>query len=630
MATLQVEPLKVYVGTPGGGAPNLGAGPVSYLTCTEISRTSGGRSLDYAVFEVELADLGLHVRNLQTPLDFSVEVQVWTPYQGTHKPVFAGDLTVQSILIGQGVEAVQVVSQTMPYHFGNVCDGWYLYNPLTESPVKTQDDLLFNPVVDGVVINNMSDKSFNPQTGVNDFKLWIDPESIRTESARGATGQSPAEWTIKEAVNALCQLMNSDEEFIKNFDPSDPDYTTLFDDALPIRNLSLKRGLHLPDYLDALLLPLGFDWYINYEVAGSNQLTRRIKVFKRAAGTEKTIKLADIGDFADFNTTNIEQTTITTDIGRTYNKVVVWGGVQEREITVELKKAWDVGDDSATAEDLDMTNPDGTYKDKKNVWRLFAANEAGDYNDADGRSYEILDLSSVFDDYVPRRRAFKEPLHFRRATVGVPTKDPDEILIEYYDGTEWLPLKKEWLSQVRILTHEMGVIFTGATPIEEIMELGSTFKIRVTGTVVGDKRLKGEAENIADSPNARENVLYIDASDRFRDSIIQVGGDYASVYPTQSSSMLNEHDDHDAITAYAEKILEQEISAAMNCDFVLMGLQASYGIGDLLTSIEGRNISLNRRSPLTGQTAKYPQVIGVTWRPQEQSTHLMVDTNEGL
>jgi hypothetical protein len=599
---------------------NTGNDLSPFLTPLEISRTNGGRQLDYAVFDYNLGLTGEHIQNLATPLDWARQVEVWAVINGSPTPIFWGDLTTQMIQINS-TETVQVTAKIMPYHFGDVLEGPTVENKISDPPeeITLKEDVLFNPMIDNEIVFNRSSNQGDGGDRTDAYYYWLDAESVRTTTAQEFNGE-PEEWDLREAVNAICWSVNSAEEFIKN-----PDINTdpIFEGAPKIRNLSLRRGKYMPDYLDAILKPLGYDWYVSVKAGESGGTQRKIVITKRSEGAEKTLKIAALGEPANFATTNTGELAVATDLGGSINKIVAHGAVQKREITVELYRGWTEANDSKTLSELSYSEDELTYP---NAWRKWVANEAGDYNELRTTTAAIpdspLDLSSVFDDYIPRRRKFMKPL--TKSAEG----DAQEVYIEYHDGTEWLPLPDEHVGEVKILEGEMGIYFAGASPPATIYDLGNDAQIRVTASVVGDKPLFYEKTNTESSPNSRENVLFLDLSDKFYDSKVESSGDNASELYTLIGTDSFEQDDQEDMEAFVDDILEEEIAATQSASVRLMGLNANYGLGDLLTQVEGRNISLNRSSPIG--TPRYPQIVGVIYRPQATETELVLDTNTGL
>lgn len=104
--------------------------------------------------------------------------------------------------------------------------------------------------------------------------------------------------------------------------------------------------------------------------------------------------------------------------------------------------------------------------------------------------------------------------------------------------------------------------------------------------------------------NARVNEQVILAPEKFQRRWRQSSGAYASVL----TGSADERNDSTAIESYAEKIRDQNHYAEIDCEFRLPGWHKEYKIGDLITKVEGREISLDS-APSTAPTRRYVQIV---------------------
>jgi len=635
----RAKQITVYLGPADGSAVNPFTDRFDALRPIEISVSAGGRRLDHAVFEYDLGATGERLVELLTPAGFSRRIQVrYTPDSGPDALLFWGDLTVQDLRIDQ-TERLAIIARVEPYHFGDVLRGIDVWDPVADAVRTIHDDITFNPLIDGRIEGNRSDRFVTVSAA--DYFLWIDPESVRTTPAQTVQDGNTANlWSIDQAVQSLSVVMN-DETFVTNNVETAGIVDPMFSTGPDVKNVALRRGSYLPDYLDALLTPLGFGWYLDYRLIPSlapADARVLIVIYKQGVGPEKTVKLQPPGSVLDLNQTNLAATRITTNIADAANSVEAYGSLEQREITVELYRGWPESQDDLNLDDLDRTNPDGKFADNQNAWRLWVANEAGDYSGTRTVSAIIpssaLDLSPVFSRAIPRRRRFDRPL----------TRDENgrrrPILIEWYDAEQekWQAVPPQWGAAV--LKDQMGIYFSGDTPPAELMQHGVTARIRVTGTVTGDTRLTGVAVRQSSAPNAREVVEYLDVSDRYHDRSVFSGGawvltDNAGNHGPFTSILdgdangADTQDDAGAIDDLVTKLRTLEQPAAMDVTFVLHGLFfTEYAIGDLLTTIDGRFISLDRNSVEAG-SPRYPQITGIRWNFPKQTTELIVDTTVG-
>lgn len=643
MATTKaIGDLRVYLGTSGGGTVHVPDDLVTYLRCEEISRHAGGDKLDHAVFTYLLPVTGEHVENLQTPTGWTRQIEVWWNDGTTDHPLFWGDLTQQRLQVGATTENVVVTASVFPYHFGQTLRGPLVRDPLSGENVYLPEDITFNPLIDGVCEDNMSERT------AGDMHLWGDPESYRTEKAREYQADELHVWTLEEAVKALCWTCNGDEEFIKN--PKQEDFGN-FAEAPNPQDIKLPRGKHLPFYLDALLHPFGFDWFVGLSEE-EDVLEKRIRLFRygvaRPGETSKTVSMQPWGEALELDTeaesyTNCVAFDLTTEVGNAATKVRVEGGRKQYEITCELYRGWDEDDDDLTESDLDIANPESVYNTdptKRPVWRLWVANEAGDWN---GKRIGIGSIPSTPRDWsdfgvlVPRRRVIEDCL----------TKDAQgkrrEPFVQWWnpassETVKWEPLPQDedgW--SYKIHETQMAIEFIGRTPPLAMMAAGEDAALRVTCTITADERIYAEADPSGNSPNGRTNELEIDASNRFayrhrvtfaEATSVPAAVSFSSIIELdEPGSEADERDDTEAIQQFADYVLEQEESALMQGRLLCPGTEVGYAIGDLIQKVAGREVSLNRNGASAPQE-KPLQVTGYVIRPQQQVTELVTSALE--
>lgn len=96
--------------------------------------------------------------------------------------------------------------------------------------------------------------------------------------------------------------------------------------------------------------------------------------------------------------------------------------------------------------------------------------------------------------------------------------------------------------------------------------------------------------------------------EKFQDRKVQRTGDFASQIP---SSVGDERDDSEEIEDYAIEIRDRNNGAELDCELSLPGIHVdAYEIGDLITEIDGREVSLNAAST-EDPTPRYPQITEV-------------------
>lgn len=636
---------------------------VEFLIPTEIRRTNGMHFSDTCELYFDITKTFQQVRDLTTVQGWNYIVEVWQPnennevqdangkYVGTI--LHWGEVSIQQALIdGQSkTEGLQLTSRVEPRHFGNILYGQIVCGH--DNTLRQQHtDVIFNPrdSFDDKIHGNMSSRTepLNPGDSAYPYHMFVDPQSAQTTLAvQGNRNQTALEWVLPDAIKYLCYTMNYEQKYIDNPLPEDiekifgaqaavtgPNPTPAVRSTAPaLRNFHVKRGEYLPNILDQILQPHGFDWCLVPTKRKDSTNRMQIKIFKYGEGEEKNVFLQapakvkeegpqDAGPELDLSKTNMMRYDGTMNVADLANHVVVQGDFIEREITVELYRAWPESKDSMFAQDLKKSV---VTEANRFVWRKWVLNEGGDYTGL--RQVPLLDLFSFANllgpESVVKRRRFHDCL----------AKDPDgrrrDPLVEFWnespdDGgaARWDKVKH----QCHILTRECGVMFDDEDPPEFLMNLGSGARIRVTATVRGDTRVTGTATPDGKSPNGNPVVLFIPCWDIFADRQVQKTGNYASSLK-DSTNGHDTKDDTQNIQKYAEAVRNQEDAARLTASFVLHGIHTDYQIGQIVTKIEGRNISFNRYNDQQGQK-KYLQIVAVTFDIQNQTTTLNVDSLE--
>ena len=614
----------------------------SSLRPRAIRLSSGGRVLDHVDLEYDLAAVGERLSNTQTPTRYARQVEVrLLDVDGLPTiPLAWGDITEQTIGLGASTsdERVRVRVTVQPNHFGNPLVGYTVWDPISESEKTIHRDPVFNPEIAGDIVGNLHEKTDGTTAPA---RLFVDPQASRSTSSRQYHDTTPQTWDLEEAVRWICLTCNPGELFVGNPDLEGVNWLG----APQLKNVTLRRGLYLPDYLDALLAPHGYDWCLEYAVSEDGSSSRTIRVFRIGEGVEKQFHwLAPGGQFTGTLDQDTERFDLTTNVGDVANVIEGYGAAEQREVTLELFRAWSEDDDGETNDDNLAANPD--------IWRKWTANLGGDYayDPADGttrlrettRPIPVAppDLSSVFTTWVPRERAFVRPLTFekndelsdRRSGLYVEWSDDD--------GTTWYDIAhpEDGLGIGYRVPHDEAAIFFTQIPAL-LQSAGDNARLRVTCTLTGDARLTDTISSTDTSPNLREVKLVLDLGDRFADRSVKTGGDTWSghngsgVQSNFGSTLYedvgaaDEVDDSTELNEFLTRVQANEESAGMRGTFDLIGLIAGYRIGDLITGISGRDIDFNRNSP-DAETQKYLQVTGLDWDIEGRRTRVVVTPYE--
>lgn len=604
----------------------------------EIVRLAGSRP-DHAVFEfrhsviLETVDLNKTATNLAAEVSFNRQVYIdVVDLNGFHRisrVLFWGELLAETLRIDRAMQRVTITASVVDYHYGDMLEGEYRFDPDEDfNFVVVPVDPVFNPLIDGIIEPNKADYPRAPDQPDPPHSFWVDPESVRTDDAKAVNGAADIElWTLGDAITTLGFWLDANLQFLA---------TENMEDDTVIKNVRLERGSYLDTYLDQLLYPNGFNWYLEHESFDATEnIAPVVKVFQRGEGIKKNLRLQLAGEELEMAGTDVTDLEVKTDLTRLANEMRGWGSREQKELTIPLYRAWPEIDDELTEEDLRKSDPDSAYNvsSKTSAWRLYLANEAGDI---DGLRTvvqpvtEHLRLDGVFDMAIPMRRVIDDCL----------TKDENGIRriphLEWWPGDEtdpgwteprWEVVKPEfgWV----ILPDQIGILFTGDTPPVPLIDAGEETKLRITCTITGDDRLNSTSSqfpNVRPSPSIRTLPLFLDLSDRFHKRSVQQDGDYASALKDEPYG-ADERDDADDLQEYLADRLEHELSADMGVSVKLHGIHTEYQISDLLHSVQNRAIFLNRNNfvadpPLPG---RFPQVVGIRWDFQKQTTELFVD-----
>jgi len=593
----QYEEMIVNLGPVGGNAPG---DPETFddVYCLRVVQSASGSRLDFAELVYNLDD---YLINRSQPENFARMVDVRFPDAG-RTLIHRGDYVRESASVEQSGESLTAQSQLRGYHFGNPVTGYDVYG-VTTFDEFIHSDIVFNPAVDDRTLFNMSSK--NRDNNATKGRLFVHPECVSGTVGETWQGQTRAEWTLAAAVRALCWLLNPDEDFILN-----PD-TAIIDVLLvgpSVRSVTIPLGTRLPQALDLLMIPLGFNWYLDYSTTDDLLFGRpTIVIFQIGVGTEKELKFQLPGAVLDPADSNLNQFSTDNNIGDSFNVVTVLGEREEAECTFPLFAGWSSAHDAISAADLDK---DGAqYDTHETVWRLFIANEAGDIDPAIARLGQTPtppDLTGVCQLWVPHRRTLQEPLTYiagmASAATSLQQRRPHVVEYSIDSGATWQASAEGWT--IKLCPDQIGILFDMKGIPEELYDAGSAGRLRITGSVFADSRLKHTATRNAWAVNGRtiENVIV--KPDKFQYRFRNIAGTYQSVL----TGMADTKDDSTEIQEFAEAIRDQNQYAEIDCEFRLPGWHLEYEIGDLITKIAGREISLDA-APATAPVNRYVQII---------------------
>jgi len=648
---------------------------------------AGGHRMDHAELEFVLTG---PILDQEQPAEFTKMIEVLMPtsdsdrgpddegefeWQTANLRVFIGDFLEQVDSVNGGGESIFGQAQLRPNLYGQPFGGvkwWYKTGEEEGDPVGewveiSGSDAIFNPNIDGIVLGNRSDKKFKDEPTVSSYG-WTDAEIGKNAFGMLFHDQVPALFTLKEAVQAVLWACNPDEVFINN--PVDSDLDVL-DDAPPIEDVIIEGGRYLPFYLDALLHPLGYNWWTDSDIPSDDETETEIeygkpliKIFKKGSGDSvflnwqrpnQVLALAT-GNASDSTGSDLNQYVLARRIGDSVNRIRIWGDYIRAEVTVELHPAWPESEDDLTADELDKSAEESVYQDHRDAHRRWVANESGEWLGLRaGEHYptpEPPDFSEIFalpeffgaenervhEKTLKIRRKMEPPLSYSGTEDNQSRRD---LHLEFSldSGGTW----NQWrtsddadgnagLGTWSVMADQIGIEFNNQRPpidADDYLEAfeNGTLRIRITGVIASDHRLHNdEAEQTTGvSANARENILDLHLHQKYRYWFVVKEGvegrpefdesPYKSAL-ADSTAGADEHDDREAMNEYGLALIKQAQNAEYDFDAGIPGWHTNLKIGNLIEKINGRNISLNQS--VDEDEPAYCQIVGIEYVLDDQ------------
>lgn len=600
--------LVVRMGNEDGGVPDA-RDNVDYLHATRIEHTAGGQRVNAITLDYDLGKQNEHIIDTLAPKGVNREIEVREiDLQGELKRILGwGKLATQPVSIGE-TESIQFIARMDKHLFGSPLGKTPFWTPISGGSVLQLDrPLVFNQEVDEIILANRSNKEWSAR---NDAYVFFDSLSINTATARTYHGQVPAKWRIFEAVHTLCWLLNPDETYITNPTRADCwiDLHELDESTEVLRNLSLRTGIYLPQALDELLVPFGASWTVDTTADEETGLTvRRLRFFRRNHGTKRQLFLARPGEKLVPTKSNVPQLGITYDVANLANKIVGCSSRKQREGTWLLWCCWPTSQDNLDREQLES---DPEYaKDYPHAYHKFVLNEHGGWTGLRPEITGPTDLTAHFggDPTLPTARTFM-PCLSRVLSTDSDKLESRGIVVEWLNPDTDAWERVTWGHSN--LAQECGIWFEKIPQklYDAIQADPTTARIRVTATIEGDTKLYKTAGPSTESPNGDDVELRLELGDKFHDKLVMS----SSIFYGDSGN--DNSDDASALDGYVARILAVEDSAELSVSAILEGIDhPEYQIGDLITSVNGRNLQLNRNNPTPGVPKKYLQIMGITY-----------------
>ncbi|MCA9010362.1 MAG: hypothetical protein KDB01_11475, partial [Planctomycetaceae bacterium] len=496
----------------GGGIensapPTLTSEIATNLKPVKVSLSAGGQNMDYADLVWMITEP--LINRMSQPAEFTKMLDIifpavrgkliddpeWFSATEPNRRAILGDFTEENESVDQQ-EMLTGRIEVRPYLLGRTLDGLRVkHNQENVIITVVGTEIVFNPMVDGVCLGNMSDVQ-----AAHDEFVWIDPEIVLTDYATAYHEHSGEEWTLIEAIKTICWSCNPGEELFANptLDPASP----IWIDSPVLKDIRMAAGQYLPAYLDQLLHALGYNWYLDHETGVESQDDETFKfnkpkivIFRKGDQTRgdntrpdmKELYFQPPGELLNLEQSNVNAYDIRRRIGDSITAVRVLGDKLRAEVTLPLYPCWKADKDSLTASDLAIdAGPE--YAENQHVHRLWIANEGGDayllrespdlYPIGAPPNFDEIfaickgddgdsDIQRFQDKTVKRRRVIEPPLTYKGTATERVRRD---LLLEYStdNGVTWIEVTSK-VGGFSVLPDQIGIIFTDNEPPAELV-----------------------------------------------------------------------------------------------------------------------------------------------------------------
>lgn len=428
-----------------------------------------------------------------------------------------------------------------------------------------------------------------------------------------------------------------------------------------------------PDVLYEAIAPHGFSFVFAVETDESGEPVNRLLIYRKDTKTNyepKELFLQSLGADINPGESNVGGLHVSRDGQPVANEWTVEAPVLY-EISVILAPGFEpeVGDeDEANRINWRRANLTNATAEKRNKYRLYVADEAGSGHwdhETETMDADPLDLSSIFPDddfgfrtYVTRLRPCGGSLLSRDA-IGEPYKAQLAFSRDYvYIGPElwhansvtglgtghWQPIPHGSWS---LLNDRIGIMFTcddpEAIPLGKFADgadkqnpgdalrgvksqanpdvaeqLTQRFFLRLTTVIEGDRSIEATATKRESSPSRFTIERRVDASDHFRQEIVT-----ATSLHNDTVDLVILRDDSDKALAYAEAMRTANENPPLVGQVVVPSFTSAYGVGDRISVIRGRDVSLRTNVGAgQGEAPDYPWIEAIVYEfgSERQST----------
>lgn len=612
-----------------------------------VRLSSGAERVDAITLEKVLQLTGERLQD-QTPVaQMDDIVQVRRVYQSENEDgeeeekqeiLGWGHVVRSSEVLDEQQERVTQIARVENFHWGDPLFGHYYHTEAGSQVVFVEDDIVFNPEIDGIIRGNRSDHK-----DVDDAFTFVHPESVRTTAAATYQESAGRKWSLVNAVYTLCWQLNQLEDWITN--PTRDDLQNAFEDPSgesgkqhDIRNTRIPLGTYLPQALEMLLTPLGYSFWLKTTIGPDDgdeegAITTKIVFFKRNTGLKGTVQLQRIGQVRNQRDSDVSGYSAEYSYIDLANIVEGYSELLLAEGTFELVKGW-----SDEFDDVDLYTLDSPDTHRE-VGRKWVLNEAGDYIGLRDEITAPTDLTPILGaDSIVRRRKFEHCISIDEFKQSLGT------IVEWHNpdaegGPAWERVKWGY----SVLDTECGIQFEGKVPPEALWNLlqasPSTARIRITASIHGDIRRWGDAtRRTTISPMNQDVILTLNLERKYPWRYIDDASEFTSFAANYGGFADEERDPASpggtdiSIQEFCENVRETSDLAQLSASVRLEGVDNVHAkIGNLIAEITDRNIVFQCRVAEDPDDAEsepiHPQIVGINYLLDgQQTTELLLET----
>lgn len=486
------------------------------------------------------------------------------------------------------------------------------------------DPLVINPLWDGKSVpNQLNDSGQTP----------IHPDSIDFLKDLGKLQF----WNIPELVLYVCEALNGSETYIIN--PTLGDVDILSKNRDDLRDFHIPHGLYLPQVLDMILEPFGFNWWLvpsgeKYQFGFSERGKFAIDL-PGSVGEVKTNSKAD----------PIAVKTRFDHVDRSANNLILYGSKPVIEATWELYPNWGAllnKDVSYTDCKLD---PNGDL-DVQRVGREFVLNENGEYiwflDEAGTKRIPVTDLTNlIFDntglEAFNRRRRFLPTIS--ADLDGSPIGPHHGTLVEWWDGQYWRSVTGgkdstgtaykglKYSNPLRLLKRECGIRFEGTFPPTQFFtgKYGVDYKVRITASIEADSPMYSDF--VARSTNLVDTRSIVKTLSGFQMRVVDKSSIYlAGATKSPSTTAVN---DQSRLDELSKSVVERWSKSNLSGTVSFQGTKWVFTPSSDFLGKDLRSTTLKRfnfNSGRLGSNPKFPTIVQVTADFDSQQTTLTLDS----